>query len=275
MKKLTLLVFVSMFLSACATPYKADGIAGGYSESWLSHNAVYVNFQGNGYTSRGRTEAFARLRAVELAIENNFEYIAFVDSNAGGFSMNYQTPSYATTTGAINSYGNYSSISANTTVTGGQNIPIYFPSSGVSAIFMHSKNEYPNVKAIPVELIFEAIKKEYGLSKPVFAEVKNRASTGSGEYLTGYLNNESESDLPFKIETGKRTGNIEIPVNGEVFTGKWVLIARGDSVAEIGGEISSQSGAKGFVKFDVIPGNPPAGVGTFTLESGQHFKAKF
>jgi hypothetical protein len=58
------------FLCSCATPYKSNGIAGGYSDTALAPDVYRISFQGNGYTSRDRAQDFAVLRAADLTLSH-------------------------------------------------------------------------------------------------------------------------------------------------------------------------------------------------------------
>ncbi|MCC6301918.1 MAG: hypothetical protein IT489_03850 [Gammaproteobacteria bacterium] len=265
-----------LFLSGCATPYKTSGLGGGYSEGWLAYNVAYVNFQGNGYTDRQRANDFARLRAAELAIENDYEYVAFTNAESGGYSTNIQMPTYATTTATVTQFGNTSTVHSNTTVTGGQSLPAFFPSSSLVAVYMNYKDDYPELKAIPSELLFDTIKGNYGLTKPVIQEIKSRPKKAAGIYVDGIIySDNSDYKSAMKIELGKRSGELQLVLNDEEYRGEWRLISRGDSIADIAGEVISASGKKAFARMDVIPGMKPSGIGMVITDMGEELKLKF
>src|SRR5690606_20236111 len=112
--------------------------------------------------------------------------------------------------------------SGRTTYSGGQTIPIRFPSSGVVAVLMRSKDEYPDVKAIPAELLFEAMKARYGITKPTLKEVQARSGKGPGEFLEGRVFDNDSMIASFRIETGYRSGAVRIPLYGTTYEGEWL-----------------------------------------------------
>jgi hypothetical protein len=273
--RLTLVVGAVLIIVGCATPYKTSGLAGGYSEGWLTHNVAYVHFQGNGYTNRQRAHDFARLRAAELAIENDFEFVAFTDSENGGYRSSYQTPVYANTRGAVNQYGSSATINSQTTVTGGQTVSVFFPASSVIAVYMNGKDEFPDLKPVPAEILLETLKAEYRMTKPDVQEIRERPR-GVGQYKEGVVYSEDGAPLHrFQIELGTRTGELVFDMDGTKFQGHWLIVSRGDSVADIAGEVESPVGSKMFARMDVVPGRAPSGVGFAVTEAGDWYKLRF
>jgi hypothetical protein len=68
----SILLFVA--LAGCATGYRADGIAGGYSEAQIDRNAFRVTYRGNVTTKQSETDELALLRAAEVASQHGFRY---------------------------------------------------------------------------------------------------------------------------------------------------------------------------------------------------------
>jgi hypothetical protein len=90
----------AVFLSGC-TPYKSNGIMGGYTDTQLAPDVFRIGFQGNGYTSTDRTQDFALLRAADLAIKQSDI------NNCASFPVGVQTldfgkSSYSWTAGVTN-----------------------------------------------------------------------------------------------------------------------------------------------------------------------------
>jgi len=96
-----------ILLSTGCTPYKADGLMGGYAETPLSADTYHVTFRGNGYTSEARTRTGALVRAAELTLESGYD--RFIILKAG----------VDTRTSAINIPGSYTeSTTARATMSG-------------------------------------------------------------------------------------------------------------------------------------------------------------
>ncbi|MGJ8623984.1 MAG: CC0125/CC1285 family lipoprotein [Yoonia sp.] len=107
-------ILITLFLSlltAC-TPYQSQGLAGGYTETWLAEDVVRVRFNGNGYTSSERAADFSLLRVAEIGRERGYPYFVLLSEDVG--STSYQTP----TSYNLNRFGN----SATITQTGGYTV---------------------------------------------------------------------------------------------------------------------------------------------------------
>lgn len=61
-------------LTACATPYQAEGLTGGYSDARLDENTVKVMFKGNGNTDKTIVENYALYRSAEVTLADGFDY---------------------------------------------------------------------------------------------------------------------------------------------------------------------------------------------------------
>jgi uncharacterized protein (UPF0261 family) len=70
----------------CATPYKPNGLMGGYSEVQLNADTFQISVQGNAYTSTDRAQKIALLRAAELTLAAGAEHFVML---GGGVSRNY------------------------------------------------------------------------------------------------------------------------------------------------------------------------------------------
>jgi len=76
MKKL-LVVLLCLGLVGCATGYQKQSgwfSKGGYKETKIQDDVYKVDFSGNAYTSKSRTQDLCLLRCAELALENDYKY---------------------------------------------------------------------------------------------------------------------------------------------------------------------------------------------------------
>lgn len=73
-------LLLSITFFSCATPYQSAGYMGGYAQTRLSENIFQVRFQGNGYSSHGRTSQFMLRRCAELALEQGKQYFTLGSS---------------------------------------------------------------------------------------------------------------------------------------------------------------------------------------------------
>jgi hypothetical protein len=69
------LVACIALLAGCATPYKANGLGGGFGEKKLSDSAYWVYFAGNGFAGKTRVVNFWLYRCAELTVEKGFQYM--------------------------------------------------------------------------------------------------------------------------------------------------------------------------------------------------------
>lgn len=77
---------MTVVIAGCATPYKADGYGGGYSDVQLAEDTFRIAFKGNDATSRTRAEEFALLRAAEVTLAHGFRFFTLSDARS---SLNY------------------------------------------------------------------------------------------------------------------------------------------------------------------------------------------
>lgn len=72
MKRWAMVAGLILLAAGCATGYHAGGLTGGFSEMRVSQRGWQVNFEGNGYTSPQRAQAFALRRAAELTLMSGY-----------------------------------------------------------------------------------------------------------------------------------------------------------------------------------------------------------
>jgi hypothetical protein len=80
-------------LSACATPYKSNGLMGGYTASMITPTRAVVSFQGNGFTSTDKVAQYVMLTAAETTHQHGFGHFAIIgeadDSRSDLLATNY------------------------------------------------------------------------------------------------------------------------------------------------------------------------------------------
>jgi hypothetical protein len=151
-------------LSACATPYQAHGMRGGFKEMQLDRNAWQVSFAGNGYTSSERAADFTLLRCSEIAQQNGYTHFVLVDSRSYSKNSTYTTPTHSHTTGTASgySYGNYATAtgSATTTTYGGQTYLVSKPGRTVTMVALPRK---PEGFAYDAAMVSRQLRHAYGI----------------------------------------------------------------------------------------------------------------
>jgi hypothetical protein len=111
----TLYLAVALALTACATPYKPAGFAGGFTEQWRSKTVVIVDVKGNGFTDSRRVSEMALLRAAELAHEHDWPYFRIIgDANIGTTTY---VPGSTTTYGQVQANGAFTAHTQDTGFT--------------------------------------------------------------------------------------------------------------------------------------------------------------
>jgi hypothetical protein len=76
--KLALATGAIVLFGACATPYQARSFSGGYQEREAGPNRWYVEFFGNGHTTRDTVSAYWLYRCAELTRQKGFDYFVVV-----------------------------------------------------------------------------------------------------------------------------------------------------------------------------------------------------
>jgi hypothetical protein len=134
------LAIVSFILSSCATSYgqKSFWNDGGFTETELQPGVFNVRFVGNEFTSKDRAQDFALLRATELCLSRDMQYMAMGDVNTDSVQSGY-TPGSSTTTASAYGYGNSAYGSSTTTYNPGTTV--YSPQSGLTVVCQPEKKE--------------------------------------------------------------------------------------------------------------------------------------
>jgi hypothetical protein len=147
---------VALFLAGCATPYKSNGLMGGFSERQLSSDTFVVSFQGNGFTQEERARDFLLLRCADLTLAHGAKFFRLSQSTDTSQTMVFQTPSTTTATGTVS--GN--NFSATTTTTPGVFVPIRFPHQ-TAVIQLRQDKEGP--QDIDAALVSGSIRAQYDI----------------------------------------------------------------------------------------------------------------
>ena len=164
MRTTTVVIFMAVLLSGCATVYQSEGFTGGYSETQLGENVFQVSFRGNGYTDRERASDFALLRSAELTLEKGFRYFVIVESEKHSKVGAYTTPSTSYTTGSAYGSGNYAYGSATTTTYGGQTYLISKPRATNTILCFKDKPQIDGL-VFDAEFVTKSIREKYDIGK--------------------------------------------------------------------------------------------------------------
>jgi len=155
-------MFTVFVLQGCATPYQKSGLRGGYSETRLDENVFKVSFNGNANTGGNRVYDFTLLRSAELALRHEYKYFVIVDSNSYKTYGTYTTPITANTNTSAKSFGNRTTSSAITTISGGQTYVYVRP--GLSNLIICYKEKPGEVFSYDANFIYKNITEKYNIS---------------------------------------------------------------------------------------------------------------
>lgn len=83
MKKIFIILSISLLCGACATPYKAASkpTSNGYFDTLLQTGVYDITFNANGETAIKRAQDFALLRAAEVCLENGYQSFSVINSS--------------------------------------------------------------------------------------------------------------------------------------------------------------------------------------------------
>ncbi len=163
MKKLLILGCVAVLVSGCASSYKPNSMFGGFDETMLSPDTFRISVGGNAFTSGGRVQDFALLRAAELSIQNQCPYFVVLDQENRVKTSRYISPSTTSTNASANMYGNSIYGQANTTYSGGTISNIEKP---ITAIVVQCFKENPShVKAFDAVWLEQSLKAKYKIQQ--------------------------------------------------------------------------------------------------------------
>ena len=77
-----------VLVGGCATPYRATGFQGGFSEEWVAKDTVWIGFEGNTRVDAKTLEQSLRRRAAELTLEHGYTHFLIVNqTRQAGLSL--------------------------------------------------------------------------------------------------------------------------------------------------------------------------------------------
>ncbi len=150
-------------VGGCATGYDRANLACGYESLCLQDDLYQVSFQGNGYTSHGRATDFALLRAAELALEKGCPYFVVVEKETRSEASARTMPMVAQTSGNVESFG---SLSATTTVSGGETYAVSKPSSDMLIRVLEERPDAGAAIVYDAAQIQRNLRAKYGIKPP-------------------------------------------------------------------------------------------------------------
>jgi hypothetical protein len=124
-------IALTLIIASCATPYQSTGFIGGYSDTALAPDVYRVLFEGNGFTSSGRAQDFALLRAADMTLSHGYRYFAIVNEANSTSVSSITLPGQSYTSLSISGYGDSAYGTAVTTYDPPTTIPISKPNSGL------------------------------------------------------------------------------------------------------------------------------------------------
>lgn len=77
-KKSLAVLAAALAVASCATGYQPRSYSGGYQDRPLSESRYYVEFFGNGNTTRDTVFGFWLNRCAELTVEKGFDYFIYI-----------------------------------------------------------------------------------------------------------------------------------------------------------------------------------------------------
>ena len=129
--KYSIIALLVLFVAGCSTSYdkKSFWNDGGFSETEVQPGVFVVRFVGNEFTSTERTSDFAMLRASELCLSRNMQYMRVGNIRSETKKTGYIPGSSTTTT---NAYGIGNSVYGSSTTTFNPGTELYSPESGLT-----------------------------------------------------------------------------------------------------------------------------------------------
>jgi hypothetical protein len=159
MRKTALMIGMVLVVAGCQTPYKPNGIMGGYEEVQLSADTYQITGRGNGYTSESHLQQILLLRAADLTLQNGYRRFVVIDDRGvstrtsfGGF-----IPGAATTTANVYGAGSFGHGTATTIYSPATPILINRPRGGI-VIKMVREDDPLGANSFDAQLIYNQLK---------------------------------------------------------------------------------------------------------------------
>jgi len=90
--KITIALYMAIFISGCASTYGPRGAMGGYEEKSVGENMVEVRFYGNQHTTVEKTAQMLLYRCAELTTKNGFDsFVVLQDQSYSNETVNNPT----------------------------------------------------------------------------------------------------------------------------------------------------------------------------------------
>ncbi len=142
MNRFIYILLAIICLSGCATPYKPNGLWGGYSDMALNQDTYKVSFRGNGFTSAETTQDYLLRRSAELTLQKGYKYFVIFDENTSVDTEICQAPTTVDVNGDSNDQINANRFSSSHTsiYPGAQEKINRYTAHAVIKIFKSNKN---------------------------------------------------------------------------------------------------------------------------------------
>ena len=147
-------------LAGCATTYQPKGYFGGYDELRIGVDTFLVSFNGNSRTSASRAHDFLLLRCADVALANGATHFRIEELTDETQRRLVETPTQATTTGYVQTYGNTSYANLHTQSSGGIREKVM--PGGKAKIRLLKANEEG---AMDAALISSQLRQRYGITE--------------------------------------------------------------------------------------------------------------
>lgn len=147
---------LSLSLASCVTPYGPQGFRGGVTATQLNERVFSIYSSGNGFTSRGRIDDYAILKASDECIARGFSHFVKTDEiKTTDKSVRQKGASYDTD---CSGYGNR--LKCSTTSRGGGTREVNKARNRLE-VYMFRANEEKPSNAYSCKLINESLSKIY------------------------------------------------------------------------------------------------------------------
>ncbi|HCQ9930471.1 hypothetical protein LDY95_02680 [Acinetobacter baumannii] len=149
-----------ILLTACATTYKSNGLAGGFEDTELSPGYYRISFRGNGFTSSERVNDFALLRASDLMLSKGCKSFQVLNGKDTVHTSYVDLPRTTSTNANVYAYGNYATANATTTTYGGGLQSVHRAKTTLDARCINAEAD-PSKNIFDTNFINQKLKEKY------------------------------------------------------------------------------------------------------------------
>jgi hypothetical protein len=147
------------FLTGCATSYKSNGFAGGYSDTQLAPDSFRVMFHGNASTSPERMQDFALLRAADVVQQHGFTCFAVVNESSSTAVEGDKTSGTSVTSGSVQTSGNKAYVTGRPT-----RVQVYEFDNPQTGLLVRAFQTKPkDIFTFEVSSLQQSIREKYGI----------------------------------------------------------------------------------------------------------------